>query len=93
VVREVFSSQNGVEVMDKHHHKCRSCKHYDLEAVKNKAGAVMGGGRAARCLWQWPEISLPVSITRGNRTTMLPSPSWMEPNDGADCPTWEVRNG
>lgn len=77
--------------MTKHNHRCRSCKHYDLSAVLNAVGAVMPN-KAARCLWKWPEIAIPSSLSRGmQRAAILPSPTFMEPNDGATCPAWEKR--
>lgn len=68
---------------------CRDCKHYDLPAVLNKAGRVQQNW-AARCLWKWPSIVLPLALTRGNKV-FLPQPSHMEPNDGVGCPAFEQR--
>ena len=72
--------------------RCRNCAMYDLKAVLSKNGRVLPN-RAALCLWESREV-YPLSVTR-SFTARRPSPSSMEPNDGADCecftPTQETQ--
>ncbi len=78
--------------MAKHDNRCRSCKHYNLPAVLNAAGAVIPS-RSAKCLWVYPkEWELPQSIRLDN-WSRLPTPGHMEPNSGVNCKVWERRNG
>ena len=72
---------------------CRTCKHFDLDAVKSDSGRVMNN-RSGRCLWQMPEINLPDSITMpdgGERKVMNPYRYKMQPNSGEHCSAWEQR--
>jgi hypothetical protein len=59
--------------------RCRDCKLYDLDAVKNARGAILSN-RAAQCLWISKE-TLPASV----RDTRRPTAGWMQPNDGDRC--------
>jgi hypothetical protein len=61
--------------------KCRDCKLYDLDAVKNARGAVMSN-RVARCLWESTE-TWPVSVWES--TNKRPRSGYMHPNDGDRC--------
>lgn len=65
--------------------RCRDCKLYDLDAVKNARGAVMGN-KAAKCNWRYGAI--PVSILGKSRP---PEPSYMEPNKIHSCATFVQR--
>ena len=64
--------------------RCRDCKLYDLESVKNVRGAVMSNW-PARCLWVFK--GTPASIDRGQ----LPLKTKMFPNEGAGCQTFVPR--
>lgn len=68
---------------------CWTCKHYDLGAVTNAGGRVMKNW-AGRCLWDWPDLSLLISVTRGH-SFKLERPAFMEPNDGVGYLALEVR--
>lgn len=61
--------------------KCRDCKLYDLDAVKNARGSVMSN-RAARCLWVSTEV-WPASVMES--TNSRAKAGYMEPNDGERC--------
>jgi hypothetical protein len=67
---------------------CKTCKHYDLDAVKNKAGRIQPGW-AGRCLWQF-DYPMPLSITRSRWPA--PRAGYMEPGEGEGCPTWGARD-
>lgn len=61
--------------------RCRDCKLYDLDAVKNARGAIMSN-RAAQCLWKSTEV-WPVSVAESlNGRTWT---SKMQPNDVHRC--------
>lgn len=66
--------------------RCRDCALYDLDAVKNKAGAVLST-RAAKCNWESTEI-YPASARHPNRR---PDLFYMEPNVVHDCKTFVQR--
>jgi hypothetical protein len=61
--------------------RCRDCKLYDLDAVKNARGAVMSK-RAARCLWVSKEV-WPDSVYEN--MNHRPRPAYMEPSQGERC--------
>ena len=69
--------------------RCRDCKLYDLDAVKNTAGRVMSHW-VARCLWTstevWPES---VDAFFSSR----PRPARMEPNAVHRCQRFIKREG
>ena len=69
---------------------CRDCKFYDLEAIKNKAGRVMRD-KVARCNWRSTEV-WPSSV-EGRFGNSRPSPTFMEPDDGANCPCFTATGG
>lgn len=80
---------------DKHAGKCRSCRHYDGEKAKNKAGAFMNHF-AAPCLWR-PET--PIVVPLSAMWTLIEGVRMVnedpkralghrEPND-TGCPCWE----
>jgi hypothetical protein len=69
--------------------KCRDCKLYDLDAVKNKAGAVLRN-RAGKCLWQSTEV-WPVSVAECHNRR--PTPHYMQPDDGDRCQRFIKREG
>lgn len=61
--------------------RCRNCKLYDLDRVRNARGSIMSN-RAAPCLWKSTE-TWPASVVPGlNRR---PEPGFMQPNDGDRC--------
>ena len=68
--------------------RCRDCKLYDLDAVKNARGAVMAS-RVGACGWRskekWPE-----SVR--DHLNSRPSPSLMAPNDVHRCPCFQKAN-
>lgn len=66
--------------------KCRDCALYDLDAVKNKAGAIMSS-RIAKCLWISKE-QRPVSMWFYNRTDLQKS-GYMKPNVDHNCPCFQ----
>jgi hypothetical protein len=67
--------------------RCRDCKFYDLDAVRSKSGAILSN-RAARCLWQSTEV-WPISVA--SSLNRRPTPSHMEPNEGAQCQVFNPR--
>lgn len=60
--------------------RCRDCKLYDIDAVRNARGAVLSN-RVGRCLWTSTEV-YPASVRDGH---MRPMPSYMTPNGGDRC--------
>jgi hypothetical protein len=60
--------------------RCRDCRLYDLDAVKNARGAIMRN-RVGRCLWKSTEV-YPASLAKD---AYRMSGGWMEPDDGARC--------
>ena len=68
--------------------RCRDCRLYDLEAVKNARGAVLSK-RGAKCLWESTEV-WPLSVCEG--FNHRPKPSYMEPNDGNGCKRFIKRD-
>jgi hypothetical protein len=66
---------------------CRSCLHFDIDRVKNAAGAVLTR-RAAPCRWVSTEI-YPTSVNRS--VNSRPQPGSMCANDGADCKCYTAR--
>lgn len=73
---------------------CRGCKFFDLEQTKSATGRIMAK-KAARCLWQMPEIDLPDSITFSSSINNITNPSRysMRPNDGEGCKAFVPRDG
>lgn len=67
---------------------CKTCKFYDLARVQNKAGRIQKGW-AAPCLWRF-DYPLPASISNSGFRSM-PSPRFMEPDEGNGCPVWQAR--
>lgn len=63
---------------------CRHCVLYDLDATKNAKGAVLRN-RTARCLWKSTE-EWPASVYAAR-----PHPSFMEPDEGKDCPCFKPK--
>lgn len=61
--------------------RCRDCKLYDLDAVRNARGAVMSN-RVARCLWKSTEV-WPVSVMESMNGR--PRAGFMSPNDEHRC--------
>lgn len=74
--------------MAKHANRCRTCVHYNLPAVTNAAGAVIGS-KAAKCLWPMPDDIYPASVPQWERQKV--GPGYMQPNDGENCTKWEQR--
>lgn len=68
--------------------RCRDCKLYDLDATRNKAGAVLTN-RAAKCLWVSTE-TWPVSVRLSFNSR--PKASYMGPNDGDRCQRFIKRD-
>lgn len=65
--------------------KCRNCKHWDIDAARDKAGRVHKDW-GAQCLWPTPP--LPAS------NSLIHSAIFLRPmlaNSGADCPCFEER--
>lgn len=62
--------------------RCRDCKLFDLDTVKNKRGAVLSN-RVGRCLWKstevWPESVRNFSLNRRVEAGL------MSPNDNHRC--------
>jgi len=59
--------------------RCRDCKLYNLDAVKNARGSVLSS-RMARCLWRSKE-AYPTSVNNPRRL----EGGWMGPNEVHDC--------
>lgn len=59
--------------------RCRDCKLYNLDGVKNARGAVLSN-RAAQCMWKSKE-AYPSSIYAPPRL----EGGWMPPNAIHDC--------
>lgn len=59
---------------------CRSCKHFPLERVKDKAGRVRKD-RVAPCMWPIPVMPEGISGELTRR--------WMTTLNGGNCPCWE----
>ena len=66
--------------------RCRDCKLYDLDAVKDTAGRVQSRW-AARCLWKSTEV-WPVSVPALSGRVVAGS---MEPNVYHRCPRFIQR--
>ena len=67
--------------------RCRDCKQYDLDAVKNARGAVMGH-RVASCLWKFK--ALPESMRVG-ADDLSRHKRYMPPNEIHRCATFVPR--
>ena len=71
--------------MAKAKQSCRTCHWYDKPKDK-----VARRGFVFRCLWEFPEVSLPDSITQSGGFRQ-PLRRYMEPHEGTTCPTWKER--
>lgn len=67
--------------------RCRDCKLYDLDAVKNARGAILSN-RAAQRLWKSTEV-YPESVHPHARPKI--TGGWMEPNLTHRCPRFIKR--
>ena len=68
--------------------RCRDCALYDLDAVKNARGAVMGN-RAAKCCWK-PK-ALPESVRNFYGDFLTMQKRYMPPNEIHRCATFVQR--
>jgi hypothetical protein len=67
---------------------CRNCQFLDVPL--NAAGKRIAiKTKSYRCMVVMEQPKFPESITRHYSFRWPPMRSMMEPNDGAECPTWQ----
>lgn len=69
---------------------CRTCIHFPIESVRDKAGRVRSD-RGAKCLWE-PPFPFPASSEIGGQKVAI-SLMFMRANDGGNCPCHVARIG
>lgn len=68
--------------------RCRDCRWYPVERVKDAAGRVRAD-RVAICLWPVPDLPLAFLSEMGGSGG--PYSSYMQPNEEHECPCFEER--
>ncbi len=67
---------------------CRTCTFFDLERVKNRAGAVLSN-KSSKCLWTLSE-PVPTSVPSHHRAIHT---NYVGANDGTECPAYKRAEG